>query len=779
LGKRKHESIVMNGLPSLRWAARLVSYSFALVQLVLRAQSSLPIYTDSLLNGFQDWGWAAHDYANTSPVHSGTHSVAVTIDSPWAGLQIYHPDLNSSSYGSIRFWLNGGATGGQKVQVYGLAHVGTNDNAAQKSFVLSALPKNSWQQVSVPLTSLGVAGKTNFTGFVIQDALGKTQPTFYLDDIELEAAPAPAFVHLTVDPTQPLRSVDARWFGVNTAIWDSSFDTPETITLLQEMGTRVLRAPGGSLSDEYHWSTDTNLTNTWRWAASFGMFTHVATNIGAQAFITVNYGTGSPNEAAAWVAYANGSPSDATPLGTDARGNDWRTIGYWASIRAAVPSAHDDGKNFLRLSRAAPLGFQYWEIGNECYGSWETDSNTSPHDPYTYATRARDYLEQMKSVDPTIKVGIVGAPGEDAYSNGYRAHPALNSRTGQTHDGWLPVLLSTLKQLGVTPDFLVHHRYPEYTDQNNPTGSDNDAALLQDSTQWAIDARELRQEVSDYFGSPGARIEFVCTENNSDAGAQGKQSTSLVNGLYYADSLAQLMQTEFNAFLWWDLRNGTDTTGSFDSSLYGWRPYGDLGMINGLDTRHPTFYAAKLMQSFALPGGQVVRAASDYALLSVYASEQASGALNVLVLNKDPSSSFNGQLALTGFVPGSGGLIRSYGIPQDEAARTNAPALAQDVATNTFAGAAANFAYSFPPLSITLLTLPPLAPELAIQSASGGQIQFTLRGQPGARYVIQNSLDLRTWTNLSTNWLSSSMLDVSKPVAPGPNDSFWRASWQP
>ena len=65
----------------------------------------------------------------------------------------------------------------------------------------------------------------------------------------------------------------------------------------------------------------------------------------------------------------------------DQFGTNWQTVGYWASLRAAAPLAHDDGMNFLRISRAAPLGFKYWEIGNECYGTWETDSNAVPHDP--------------------------------------------------------------------------------------------------------------------------------------------------------------------------------------------------------------------------------------------------------------------------------------------------------------------------------------------------------------------------------------------------------------
>ena len=154
------------------------------------------------------------------------------------------------------------------------------------------------------------------------------------------------------------------------------------------------------------------------------------TNANAQAMITVNYGT------------------------------NWQTAGWWASLRAATPLVPDDGKNFLRLGRTAPLGFKYWEIGNEIYGGWETDANNPAHDPYTYAVRARDYLALMKAVDPTVKIGVVALPGEDAYAN-YTNHPATNPRTGLTHNGWTPVMLATLKTFGASPDFLIHHPYPE------------------------------------------------------------------------------------------------------------------------------------------------------------------------------------------------------------------------------------------------------------------------------------------------------------------------------
>ena len=307
-----------------------------------------------------------------------------------------------------------------------------NNGAQSARYYLAAPAGNTWQQYTVSLSALGVANATNFTGFAIQDSAGSTESTFYLDDIQLDAVvPPPTLVHLTINAGQPLRTADARWFGLNAAMWDTNYDTPTTVSLLNELGTRIIRLPGGSLSDEYHWARTRTLTNTWQWATSFANFIHVITNasVNAQAIVTVNYGTGTPQEAAAWVAYCNAATTNTLSLGVDARGTNWQTAGYWASLRAAAPLGTDDGKNFLRLSRTAPLGFKYWEIGNECYGGWETDSNAVPNDPYTYAVRATNYIGRMKAVDPTIKIGVVSTPGEDTYVNN-TSHPAYNSREG-------------------------------------------------------------------------------------------------------------------------------------------------------------------------------------------------------------------------------------------------------------------------------------------------------------------------------------------------------------
>ena len=161
----------------------------------------------------------------------------------------------------------------------------------------------------------------------------------------LLACPAFVFaqsVSVTVNTTTAVRVVDERVFGVNAVMWDPEAATSQTVTLVQAAGIRAIRVPGGSLSDEYHWATNTTLNNTWTWATSFDKFANVARATNAQVFITVNYGSGTPAEAADWVRYSN------------------VTNGY---------------------------AFKYWEVGNENYGTWERDTNPRPNDPFTYATR--------------------------------------------------------------------------------------------------------------------------------------------------------------------------------------------------------------------------------------------------------------------------------------------------------------------------------------------------------------------------------------------------------
>jgi len=51
-----------------------------------------------------------------------------------------------------------------------------------------------------------------------------------------------------------------------------------------------------------------------------------------------------------------------------------------------------------------------------------------------------------------------------------------------------------------------------------------------------------------------------------------------VDGLYYADSMGEVLQTEINARLWWDFHNGRGNE-PLNPTLYAWRAYEDDGMV--------------------------------------------------------------------------------------------------------------------------------------------------------------------------------------------------------
>jgi len=680
---------------------RAVGFLVGLSAAVSFAQNQA-IYGDALQNGWQSYGWATLNYANGSPVHGGTKSVSVSA-AAYEAIYLHHAAFDPAPYNALRFWINGGTTGGQTFNVRA-----TVNGNPQTIYALGPISANTWTQVVIPLSTLGVATNTSFDGFWIQDNTGTAKPTWYVDDIDLVAKPAPPTPAIQIDAAHPLQTIDTRMFAVAAAVWDNVFNTPTTIQYFLAAGLTTSRFPGGSLSDSYHWQTGRTDDNT-LWATNFDGFANVMTQANCNAFITVNYGSGTSDEAAAWVQYSNVT------------------------------------KHY---------NFKYWEIGNECYGSWENDIHARKHDPYTYAQEAANYIAVMKSVDPTIKIGVVANPGEDTYAN-FTDHPATNLRTGTQHNGWTAVMLQTLRQLGVTPDFIIHHRY-----EQSP-GAESDASLLQASATWPNDVNDLRQQLSDYMGVAGANVQIICTENNSVYTNPGKQTTSLVNGLFLCDSLGQAMKTELKGLSWWIFRNGQENTNNNSSSLYGWRAYGDYGMVSGSNDRYPAYYASRLIQYFARAGDKSLTSSSNYALLSGYGTYRQDGTLRVMVINKDPNASHTGSVTLYGLAPASGATVYTYGIPQDNAAHTGSGS--PDIATTTISNAAPIFTYTFPPYSVTVFVLnrgivqpPPRNPDapsgLTATALSQNEIDlaWTDNAYNETGFYVERSTDNVNFTQIAT-----------------------------
>jgi hypothetical protein len=514
---------------------------------------------------------------------------------------------------------------------------------------------------------------------------------------------------VTVNATSVIRPVETQLLGVNLTWWDSSLNTPQTTQLVQSAGLNFFRFPGGSSSDDFHFNNPASY-NGQGTDSSMASFIN---SVNGQAVVTLDYGSGSPQEAAAMLAYFNGSTTNTTPIGNGPEWNDstntwqtvnWQTAGYWASLRAAAPLATDDGLNFLRLNHPSPMNFQDFEVGNEEYGSWEIDHHTAQHDPATYVAFAKQFATYAASISPTISIGIdAGSPYED--------------------NNWVANVLQQSATQGFRPGFISDHNYVQ------GPGGESDSNLLQDTTSdpnssdpnnpydFNVRAADYYQLVDQYLGQVvGQGVQLLATEFNSVYSNPGKQTTSLVNGLFLADSLGVLLDSSYDGADVWDLRNDWETGNNNSSSLYGWRQGGDYGLLgspngsapsSGTYTEYPTYFAEQLASKIIKAGGTVVQATSSDPNLTTYAVTEANGDLELLVINKSSTSTETGQFQITNFTPGSTATVWQYGEAQDTA-QSQSPTGASSLAnfTTSLGVSGGSFSQSFPAYSMTVLDIP-------------------------------------------------------------------------
>jgi hypothetical protein len=376
--------------------------------------------------------------------------------------------------------------------------------------------------------------------------------------------------------------------------------------------------------------------------------------IGAQAFITVNYGSnkngtggGDPAEAAAWVHYAN-------------------IVKHY--------------------------GIKYWEIGNEVYangsyssGNWEADLHPEKG-PTAYGQNVLAFVRAMKAVDPSIKIGIsLTTPSLDGKQD------AMSS--------WNPGVLSVAcSQI----DFVDVHWYSRWQDRGDGSGPDEQ---LLDSARHIPDMiAQPHSQIAQNCGAHAKDVQIMLGEVNS--GNQGKQLVSLVNSLFLPDVYMSWLENGGTNVSWWDLHEGIGTNGKNDSSIYGSTSYGDNGILanntckNGLcepevNTPFPPYYGLQMLTHLGLPGDQILTAISRNSAVSVHAVKQANGNLAVLLINKDPGATITPSISLIGYRAASSATTYSYGMNS------------ANITSGTASGVSSTFRQLLPPYSLTTIVFSP------------------------------------------------------------------------
>jgi hypothetical protein len=452
---------------------------------------------------------------------------------------------------------------------------------------------------------------------------------------------------VTVDVRSDLGKLSPIAIGTNAAAWDGNLVDAEVPKLLRHAGLQVVRYPGGSTSDNYHWLSNTPDDPSQGGTdvrANFDAYMAVLAASGAQSMITVNYGSGTPEEAADWVRYAN-------------RGGR-----HYAGPVPTYPGASSTGHNY---------GIRHWEIGNELYGdgtygaTWEV--NHKSHDPTTYAQGVVSYSSAMKAVDPAIHVGMVlTAPGN--WPDGQTSDTSPKS----WNDTVLPIACSAI-------DFVVIHWYPQ-----GPTG-ESDVALLMSpsegestSVSYTPDIPSMvatvRSEIAQYCGSHAGAVQITVTETNSVSYNPGKQTTSLVNALFLADQMMTWFENGVANVDWWAIHN-SPFDGNADASLYGSYSFGDYGVLsrgltsaNGAieppaNTPFPTYYGLQMLAYLAnSPQSTMLKTTSSTELVAGHAVRHPDGKVNIMLINKDPSVTYRVKLSVPGFSAHGQADLYSYGM---------------------------------------------------------------------------------------------------------------------
>jgi hypothetical protein len=404
-------------------------------------------------------------------------------------------------------------------------------------------------------------------------------------------------VTVTVNARAGLATMPATGLGVNHAIWDAELGTTAVADLLKAAGVGMLRYPGGSYGDIYHWQTHTAPGGYVAPNTDFDTFVAGARRTGAQPMVITNYGTGTADEAAGWVRYAN------------------ITKGY---------------------------GVKYWTVGNENYGNghygaeWEADDHEDKS-PSAYANAVVEFADAMKAVDPTIKVGAVltmPANWPDAV-------------VGEGDAGsWNDVVLATAAS---KIDYVDVHWYP---------GGGTAAEALA-KTDHIVDAIYLlRRQIAKYAGADAPRIGISLTEMNVGVG-RNTQPGALFLADAYAGLLANGVFTVQWWNVHNGIGSPSVVAGQQDYEDFGLLSSGTCTADGAvceppLNTPFAPYHALSMMNTFVRPGDQFLRAATDQPLVTAHAARRPNGDLSVLLVNKDPDNAYPVAIDYAGYEPAAG-----------------------------------------------------------------------------------------------------------------------------
>lgn len=364
--------------------------------------------------------------------------------------------------------------------------------------------------------------------------------------------------------------------------------------------------------------------------------------------LTVNVGTGTPAEAAAWVYYAN------------------ITMGY---------------------------GIKYWQIGNETNGNWETGGPMNAND---YGRRFIEYATAMKAVDSSITIvgPVSGSPNSS--SNAYDGNSYIQD-----------FLLRLYNNPGGSAITAVggidYHWYPQITAY--PAGYTTSAQLANFPTT-------LTGWMSPVGLSPSTMPVIMSEYNNNAGNvvADVQEGQGLWTADWLGTFIQDFGPQGFSNI--WDVMNGgndhTSPTGGdngyLDNTSPTFQPHAAYWAMQLMATDWAISGDSR--------SHQLVNTGSSAVTLASFADYRPDGGLSLMVINLDSANSYATTIKVNGYSPATTANLYTFNTSNYVWQTTTTPYNANpDTApvSTLISGVSNSFVQTLSPSSISVIQFNPSA----------------------------------------------------------------------
>ena len=441
-------------------------------------------------------------------------------------------------------------------------------------------------------------------GFFLDDWQQKKNPKIKLSKELIDINQNPTTYCLT-DFSHPLTKISKYIFGNNLGHWTSRkfLEKDEFIFNLKDMGIQVVRFPGGNASNDYFWdAADVNDcpegTPSIIYKSDFKKTT--SPKLGTKG----SYRT---------------RPQDYYELLMRTKATGSICVNYSFSLYSEtedeikrVNDAADYAASWVyEVNIKNQLGIKFWEIGNENWGKWQAGYNVKDRgiiDPKKYGEHCRVFIEKMKAVDPSIKIGVVGFQ-----------KPKTNNPVQKK---WNELVIPEI--IDFADFYILHDYYAKYG--ANLTPSEMLAAV--DTTYSHI--KVVNQAIEKFTDKKAKHLPIALTEFNTRSNAtisknDGATNVSHSAGIFFAHSIGEIIRQGYGMAMVWDIENGYHD--GKDHGMFASKKETDLEWL----TPHPSYFHYYFYnQCF---GDTYYETLSTKNSIRIHASSFSSGEVGLVVVN--------------------------------------------------------------------------------------------------------------------------------------------------